>query len=475
MNRDFLWGGALAANQCEGAYLEDGRLPSSCDLLPDAANGRWDAMYHPLHLLETEYPYYPSHEATDFYHRYKEDIKLLSECGIRALRLSISWTRIYPTGQEEEPNEAGLKFYDDLFAECHRYGIEPIVTLTHFDVPVELIRRYGSWRDRKMISFYEKYARTVLSRYKDLVRYWLTFNEINMITHIPFLGGGLLVDKDDPDFDDIVYNAAHNQLLASACAVKAARQIDPGLKVGCMMAAGSFYPYSCDPKDVMEACISNNKNCMFIDVQMNGAYSGFALNHLKKAGVKFNIEEGDMKLLKENTCDFLGFSYYSSRLISADPKRLRNTADGNAITTLRNPHLEITKWGRQIDPIGLRVTMNDLYNRYHKPLFVVENGLGAADVNEDGKIHDDYRIGYIAKHIEQMKLAMEEDGVENMGYLVWGIIDLISAGGGEMDKRYGLVYVNKHNDGSGDLERLKKDSFSWYEKVIASNGADLSL
>ena len=468
MNKEFLWGGALAANQCEGAFLEDGRLPSSCDLLPDAANGRWDAMQHPSKLLEAEYAFYPSHEAIDFYHRYKEDIRLLAQSGIKALRLSIAWTRIYPNGDDEKPNEKGLAFYEDLFKECISHGMEPVVTLCHFDAPVNLIRKYGSWRSRQMIELYARYARTVFERYKGLVRYWLTFNEINMITHIPFLGGGLLIDKEDEDFNQVVYNAAHYQLLASANAARIGHETDPDNRIGCMMAAGSFYPYSCRPEDVMEATLSNKKNCMFIDVQMNGEYSRFAKKYLEKLGVTLDIEEGDLELLKGNTCDYVGFSYYSSRLISTDPELLKNVADGNAITTLRNPYLQITRWGRQIDPVGLRVTMNDLYDRYRKPLFVVENGLGADDVFEDGRIHDDYRIRYIDEHIAQMKKAIEEDGVECMGYLVWGIIDLISAGGGEIDKRYGLVYVDKHNDGSGDMSRHLKDSFFWYRDRIAS-------
>lgn len=472
----FLWGGALAANQCEGAYLEDGRLPASSDFLPDAAHGRWNAMLHPTNLLQTEYDYYPSREATDFYHRYKDDIRLLSECGIKALRLSISWTRIFPTGEEDTPNEQGLLFYKDLFTECRKYSIEPVVTLCHFDVPIPLIQKYGSWRSRKLISLYEKYASTVFFRYRDLVKYWLTFNEVNMITHIPYLGGGLLVDKEDPDFNQIVYNAAHNQLLASACAVRAGKQINPDFKIGCMMAAGSFYPYSCNPNDVMEACICNNKNYIFIDVQMNGSYSGFARNYFQKLGVTLEEKPEDAALLAQNTCDYLGFSYYSSRLISTNPEHLKKVADGNAVTTLRNPYLSITKWGRQIDPVGLRVTMNDLYSRYHKPLFIVENGLGVEDkLESDNSIHDSYRIDYIDSHIAQMKKAILEDGVECMGYLVWGIIDLISAGGGEMDKRYGLVYVNKHNDGSGDLSRFKKDSFYWYGQKIQNECHEESL
>lgn len=467
LKSNFLWGGALAANQCEGAWQEDGRLPASADFLPDAAHGRWNAMLHPGNILETRYDYYPSREAIDFYHRYKEDIRLLAESGIKALRLSISWTRIYPTGEENAPNEDGLRFYEELFTECCRYGIEPVVTLCHFDVPEALIRKYGAWADRRLIALYGKYAATVFDRYRNLVKYWMTFNEINMITHIPYLGGGLLVDKDDPEFNQIVYNAAHNQLVASACAVRIGKKINPNFQIRCMMAAGSFYPYSCNPNDVMEARISNNKNYIFPDVQLNGCYSGFARNYFAKLGITLDEQPGDDELLAQNTCDFLGFSYYSSRLISTDPEHLKNVADGNAITTLRNPYLQITKWGRQIDPVGLRVTMNDLYDRYHKPLFIVENGLGVEDTLEvDGSVHDPYRVEYLDAHITQMKKAVLEDGIPCMGYLVWGIIDLVSAGGGEMDKRYGLVYVNKHNDGTGDLARYKKDSFGWYAQKI---------
>lgn len=338
LKSDFLWGGALAANQCEGAWQEDGRLPASADFLPDAAHGRWNAMLHPGNILETRYDYYPSREAIDFYHRYKEDIRLLAESGIKALRLSISWTRIYPTGEENAPNEDGLRFYEELFTECRRYGIEPVVTLCHFDVPEALIRKYGAWADRRLIALYEKYAATMFDRYRNLVKYWMTFNEINMITHIPYLGGGLLVDKDDPEFNQIVYNAAHNQLVASACAVRIGKKINPNFRIGCMMAAGSFYPYSCNPNDVMEARISNNKNYIFPDVQLNGCYSGFARNYFAKLGITLDEQPGDDELLAQNTCDFLGFSYYSSRLISTDPEHLKNVADGNAITVADRFH-----------------------------------------------------------------------------------------------------------------------------------------
>ena len=461
----------MAANQCEGAWQEDGKGPSVVDLLPSAAGGRWDMLYHPEKYLDRELSYYPSHEAIDFYHRYPEDIRLLAEMGIRAFRTSISWPRIYPNGDDETPNEKGLAFYDRLFDECLRCGIEPVVTLCHFDTPYALVQKYGGWRDRRVADFYCRYCRTVFERYKGKVRYWITFNEINMLTHIPFLGGGLLLEGEE-NRQQVMYQAAHHQLVASAMAMRLAHEIDPQNQVGCMLAAGSFYPYSCRPEDVMASVEKNHENYLFIDVQSRGAYPGYAKRLFAENGVELQMEPGDEELLRNNTVDYVAFSYYSSRLIGTG-EETKNVVDGNAVTTLRNPYLDITAWGRQIDPVGLRVTMNDLYDRYQKPLFVVENGLGCADCpQEDGSIQDDYRIDYTRRHIRQMGEAMK-DGVECMGYLAWGTIDLVSAGGGEMSKRYGFIYVDRDDAGKGSLERRKKKSYDWYRRVIASNGEDL--
>lgn len=470
----FMWGAAMAANQCEGAYLEDGKGLSVVDLMPDAAHGRWDMLYHPEKYLGKELPYYPSHEAIDFYHRFREDIKLLAEMGIRAFRTSISWPRIFPHGDDEQPNEKGLAFYDSLFEECRRYHIEPVVTLCHFDTPYALVEKYGSWKDRRLVEFYCRYCRTVLERYKGKVKYWITFNEINMITHIPFLGGGLLLEQvPESEKQQVIYQAAHHQLLASAMVTKIAHETDQSNQVGCMLAAGSFYPYSCNPEDVMDSVRKNHENYLFIDVQSRGAYPGYAKRYFAEHNIHIQMEEADMALLRENTVDYIAFSYYSSRLTGVSEEARRHVADGNAVTTLRNPYLDITAWGRQIDPVGLRITMNDLYDRYQKPLFVVENGLGCEDIPEaDGSICDDYRIDYTRRHIQQMEEAMK-DGVECVGYLPWGTIDLISAGGGEMKKRYGFIYVDKDNQGHGTLERRKKKSYEWYQKVIASNGSIL--
>ena len=322
------------------------------------------------------------------------------------------------------------------------------------------------------MDFYCRYCRVLFERYKGLVRYWMTFNEINMMTHIPFLGGGLLLDG-EPNRAQAIYQAAHHQLVASAAATGIAHEVDGQNQVGCMLAAGSYYPYSCHPEDVMAAVEKNHENYLFTDVQSRGAYPGYAGRLFEEKEVSLEMEPGDETLLRENTVDYIGFSYYSSRLAGTGEEARKNRVDGNAVDTLRNPYLDITPWGRQIDPVGLRITMNDLYDRYQKPLFVVENGLGCEDKPEaDGTVCDGYRIDYMRDHIVQMREAMR-DGVPCLGYLPWGTIDLISAGGGEMKKRYGFIYVDKHNDGTGTLERRKKKSYDWYRKVIASGGADL--
>ncbi|HWS41449.1 MAG TPA: 6-phospho-beta-glucosidase [Pseudoflavonifractor sp.] len=466
---EFLWGGAMAANQCEGAYLEDGKGLSPMDILPSAKQGRRQAMYHPETALQTDYGYYPSHIGIDFYHRYREDLALLAEMGIKAFRTSISWARIFPNGDEELPNEKGLQFYDDLFDECLKYQIEPVVTICHFDTPLGLTRKYGGWSDRRLIGLYLRYAKVLFERYAKKVKYWMTFNEINMITHIPFFGGGMLTEGSS-DTTQVTYQAAHHQLVASAMATALAHGIGPELQIGCMLAAGSFYPYSCTPEDVWAAARKNKELYLFSDVQARGEYPAFAKRLFRENDVHIRMAEGDEEILRAHPVDFVAFSYYSSRLISVDPEVLRNVADGNAITTLRNPHLDITPWGRQIDPLGLRTTMNELYDRYQKPLFIVENGLGAVDaIERDGSIQDDYRIAYDRDHIHAMKEAME-DGVPCLGYLSWGCVDLISAGSGEMEKRYGFIYVDRDNEGNGTLERRKKQSFYWYQQVIRSNG-----
>lgn len=472
LRADFLWGGAIAANQAEGAYQKDGKGMGLVDILPAGGELRWHALENPKQAIETTYDHYPSHEAIDFYHTYKEDIKLFAEMGFKVFRTSISWPRIFPKGDELEPNEAGLKFYDDLFDECHKYGIEPLVTLNHFDTPLYLATEYGGWRNRKLIEFYERYAKVVLERYKDKVKYWLTFNEINMVLHIPFFGAGLMFEEGE-NKDQIKFQAAHHQLVASSLATKAAKEIvGEDVMVGCMLAAGEVYPYSCHPDDMLKAVQENRKQYFFIDVQSRGKYPTYTKRMFEELGVEVEMEQGDKELLKKYPVDFISFSYYSSRLTVANTDRQVEQSAANAFESGKNPYLEESEWGWQIDPVGLRVTMNNLYDRYQKPLFIVENGLGAVDELGNDTVEDDYRIKYMSDHLEQMIEAVK-DGVDLLGYTSWGCIDLVSAGTGEMKKRYGFIYVDLDNQGNGTGKRYKKKSFDWYKKVIESNGKQL--
>ena len=468
---NFLWGGATAANQCEGAYNVDGRGLANVDVQPHGKE-RYAVSAGKRVMLELEDGYYyPGLEAIDFYHHYKKDIALFAEMGFKVFRLSIAWTRIYPLGDEEEPNEEGLMFYENVFKELKKYGIEPLVTITHFDCPIHLTEKYGSWKNRKMIDFYEKLVRTLFTRYKGLVKYWLTFNEINMLLHLPFTGAGVLVEEGE-NKDQVLYTAAHHELVASALATKIAHEIDPENKVGCMLAGGCTYPNTPKPDDIWCALKKERESYFFIDVQSRGYYPNYTLKELERKNIKIPFVEGDKELLRDHTVDFVSFSYYSSRLVSADPK-VNNLTEGNVFASLKNPYLETSQWGWQIDPLGLRITLNELYDRYQKPLFIVENGLGAKDELVNGTVEDDYRIDYLKEHIKAMKAAIEEDGVELLGYTAWGCIDLISASTGEMSKRYGMIYVDRDDQGNGTFKRYKKKSFNWYKKVVESNGEDL--
>ena len=472
--KNFLWGGATAANQCEGAWDEDGKGLSTVDVVPFGED-RMKVSRGIMETLECDDKHmYPAHEAIDFYHHYKEDIALFAEMGFKTYRMSISWTRILPNGDDDTPNEKGVEFYRNVFTELRKYNIEPLVTINHFDTPIALIKKYGGWKDRRMIDAFLKLCKVLFTEYKGLVKYWLTFNEINMLLHMPFMGAGILY-KEGENHDQVNYTAANHELIASAKAVKLAHEIDPENMVGCMLAAGQYYPYSCNPDDVWEAFNRDRDNYFFIDVQARGEYPVWAYKRMEELGIKIDLSEEDKKALKEGTVDFISFSYYCSRCISTDEEVLKNNSRGNAVfKAVVNPYLKASEWGWQIDPLGLRVTCNTLYDRYEKPLFVVENGLGAVDtVEEDGSIHDDYRIDYMRKHIEVLKDVVEKDGIPVLGYTMWGPIDLVSASTGEMKKRYGFIYVDKDNEGKGTLNRSRKDSFYWYKKVIESNGEEL--
>lgn len=462
--KDFLWGGAVAANQCEGAYAEDGKGLSIQDVLPKG-------------LLE-DFSKTPVKEnlklvGIDFYHRYKEDVKLMAELGFKVFRTSIAWSRIFPLGDEEKPNERGLQFYDDLFDECHKYGIEPLITLSHYETPLHLSECYNGWVDRKMIGFFEKYVRVVFERYRGKVKYWLTFNEINSILHAPFMSGGIQPAKGELT-DHMLYQAVHHELVASALAVKLCHEMIPDAKIGCMVIAMPVYPMTPAPDDMLRVMEKERENYLFLDVQVRGKYPAYAKRLFREKGIELKMEKEDEELL-QNTVDFISFSYYMSICESAD-KHIRR-GESNLIGGVPNPHLKASEWGWQIDPKGLRLILNQLYDRYQKPLFIVENGLGAKDeLITDGEgnktVRDDYRIAYLNDHLVQVAEALK-DGVEVMGYTIWGWIDVVSASTAQMSKRYGVVYVDRNDDGSGTLERYRKKSFYWYKKVIEENGGPL--
>ncbi|MBC5624313.1 6-phospho-beta-glucosidase [Clostridium sp. NSJ-49] len=451
----FLWGGALSANQCEGAYLEDGKGLSVADVLP---GGMISEVINPPNGK------FPSHEAIDFYHRYKEDIKLFAEMGFKCLRMSIAWTRIFPNGDDESPNEEGLRFYDDVFNELLKYNIEPVVTLSHYEMPLNLVDKYGGWKNRKLIGFFEKYAKVVFERYKDKVKYWLTFNEMNTILHMTFIGGGIAFEDGD-NRREIIYQSIHNQFVANAKVTKLCHEINKDSQIGCMINYGCIYPMACRPLDSMEALEMDRKTLFFTDVLVRGYYPSYIKRFFRENNINIKLEEDDLPLIKENTVDYIGISYYMSRVASSN-KEDKEMANGNIFKMLKNPYLEASEWGWQIDPVGLRYSLNTLYDRYQKPIFIVENGLGAIDtIDENGEINDDYRIGYLREHINALKEAIS-DGVDVIGYTSWGPIDIVSASTGELKKRYGFIYVDKDDYGNGTLERRKKKSFYWYKKVL---------
>lgn len=464
----FLWGGAISANQSEGAFHEDGKGLSTADLLCKETYGKDEMKLE----LDPDY-YYPCHTAIDFYHTYKEDIQLFSEMGFKCFRLSIPWSRIFPNGDDEQPNEKALRHYDDLFDECHKYGIEPLVTLSHCEMPVALLKKYGGWKNRDIIDIFVRYAETVFKRYRNKVKYWITFNEINFIFMKGFLyqNGGVILREGD-NMKQLQYQVAHNQFVANAKCVKLCHEIIPGSYISAMMEAAIAYQPTCNPADVFKTLSSNQEyTYAYLDVLLKGEYPYYWLNRIEKENLKIDMRPEDLQIIKEGTGDYIPFSYYMSRMpVELDKVDL---SDSSGSTIFENPYLETSEWGWSIDPIGLRIVLNDFYTRYGKPLFIVENGLGANDIlTEDYKVHDDYRISYLRKHIEQLRLAID-DGVKVLGYTTWGCIDLVSQSMGEMSKRYGYIYVDLNNDGTGTGNRYRKDSFYWYKKVIETNGNDL--
>ncbi len=468
----FLWGGAAAAHQFEGAYLDDGKLPSTADTLGVGMMERM-TVTDPIEMHPGQFS--PAHKAIDFYHHYKEDVALFGEMGFQVFRTSIAWSRIFPKGDETTPNEKGLQFYDDLFDELHKYGIEPLITITHYEMPLHLAQTYGGWTNRKLLEFYERYCKTIFTRYKDKVKYWLNFNEINTNLMLPLLQCGFSPKRDDPDRWQKVYQASHHMFVASARANQLCHEIIPDAKIGMMLAGMQSYPETCDPNDVYATLKHKHESLYFADTMMRGHYPAYAKSMWAEHGVKLEIAPGDLELMAAYPCDFLSFSYYMSNVISSKP------AEGNMVGNFSfgkpNPNLPASDWGWQIDAVGLKSYLVELYDRYEKPLFIVENGLGNKDTlletEKDGyRVEDDYRIDYLRQHIIQIYEAIQ-DGVEVMGYTPWGCIDLVSCSGGQMSKRYGFIYVDVDDAGNGTFERYKKKSFDWYKKVIETKGGSV--
>lgn len=471
MRKDFLWGGAIAAHQVEGAYREGGKGISAADVM---TAGTRDIPRRITCGIQPD-EYYPNHEAIDFYHHYREDIDLFAEMGFRCLRTSIAWTRIFPNGDEQQPNEKGLAFYDELFDYMLSKGIQPVITLSHFEMPYHLIEQYGGWRSRACIDFFTRFAFTCLRRYHTKVKYWMTFNEINnqILVDNPiyaFTNSGILF-RDGEDREEVVYQAAHYQFVAGARVVQFAAGLDPELMVGCMVAAQPFYPLSCNPDDILEAQRQNRRQYFFSDVQVWGSYPAYIRQYWQRKGYRLDITPEDLDQIAKGRVQYVGFSYYYTAVVTTDPD-VAHTGDLNAAgsNTVDNPYLRASDWGWTIDAKGLRYFLIELQDRYRIPLFIVENGLGAYDKLENGRVEDDYRIEYLQAHIRQMMKAVEEDGVDLIGYTVWGCIDPVSFTTGEMRKRYGLIYVDKNDDGTGSCRRYRKKSFDWYRRVIRTNG-----
>lgn len=474
----FLWGGSIAANQCEGAWNIDGKGDSVCDHMLGGTKST--PRFFTNEIDPTKH--YPSHKGIDFYHHYKEDIALFAEMGFKSFRFSINWTRIFPNGDEKTPNQKGLNFYRSMINELKKYDIEPIVTICHYELPYHLMKEYGGWINRQCIDFYLNYCEVLFKEFKGIVKYWLTFNEINALsTGVgDILSGGFRTEDTtaqelgiEPTIEqsNLRFQALHNQFVASAKAVIMAHEIDDNFQVGCMIAGGCTYPLTSHPDDVLLAQKEMRMNYFCGDVQIRGEYPHFTKRMFEELGVSIKIEEGDLDLLKQGTADFYSLSYYMSTCATADEDAKK--AGGNVIIGVKNPYLDISDWGWQIDAKGLRYLLNELYGRYQKPIMIVENGFGAIDVlEEDGIIRDQYRIDYLREHIQQMNEAIK-DGVDLIAYTPWGCIDLVSVSTGEMKKRYGFIYVDADDHGNGSFKRIKKDSFKWYKQVIASNGENL--
>lgn len=459
----FLWGGAVAANQCEGAYLADGKQMSTADI---KARGFFGG-------IRRDADYYPTHKAIDFYHTYKDDLKLMADAGFNIFRTSINWTRIYPTGEEDTPNQAGIDFYRNMFEECHKLNMKVMITISHYETPLAVVDKYGGWDNRVYIDLYMKFVKTIVSEFKGLVNYWLTFNEIGNAAVKPICWDAAAIHPESENILQKMYQAAHHQFVASALATKFVHETDPNASVGAMIAYKTVYPFTCKPSDVIAAETEKRKEFFFSDVQARGYYPSYIWKFFEENNIDIKMEDGDEEVIKSYPIDFITFSYYRSRVVSVESMEPAEVIDTNSLEGVVNPYLEKTGWGWSVDPDGLRLALQELYDRYQLPLFVAENGLGAIDVkSEDDVINDDYRINYLRDHMKAMKTAIQ-NGVDLFGYTMWGPIDIISNGTGQMSKRYGIIYVDLDDDGNGSGKRLKKKSYGFYQSVIESNGENL--
>ncbi|MDH6367977.1 MULTISPECIES: glycoside hydrolase family 1 protein [unclassified Breznakia] len=476
--KKILWGGAISSSQAEGAWNIDGKGLDTQDLRYfDAA---WDKKTRNENrninmtsnryldaLKSDEVEHYPFRWGIDFYNHWKEDLDLFEEMGLQVFRTSISWARIFPNGDDEKPNEKGIQFYRDLFLDCQRRGIKVFATILHYAMPVNLIEKYGGWKNREVIYFYEKYATVLFERLGDVVDFWLPFNEINCNRFNPYNGCSVIKDQEQ-HYDQAIFQASHHQFIANALAIKACKRILPNALIGGMIARFTTYPATCKPEDVMQSVLDENyKNYFYLDVMVRGKYPSYCTRMFKELDITIEMKEDDEKILSENTVNFIAYSYYMSMISSQDPDY--ETTSGNLLNGLKNPYLESSEWGWQIDPIGLRISLNDMYDRYQLPIFIAENGLGANDVLlNDGTINDQYRIEYLDAHFNQLQEAIE-DGVEILGYTMWGILDIVSCGTIEMSKRYGVIYVDRDDRGRGTNKRYKKKSFYWFKEFIENN------
>lgn len=470
---NFKFGGAVAACQVEGAYDIDGRKPSTSDIhvydtnlernnIKKEGGGTLDEIKTALEDTEN---YYPKRHGIDFYHTYKEDLKMLAELGLETFRTSISWSRIFPNGNEETPNEAGLAFYDKLIDEILANDMEPVITMAHYDLPIHLVTEYGGFSNRKIIEFFTRYSRVLLERYGHKVDKWIVFNQVNLVPTVQF-GSLEIYDNQAENMEELMYQAVHNQFIAAAKTKEIATELGLSANIGTMIADCTYYPATCRPEDVVWTMKKNRMQYFYTDVQLRGHYPQYALKYFEDQNFAIKMEQGDKELLKENTMDFLGISYYSSKVAEFEKHTMLSDSAG------QNPYLRPTPWDWRVDPLGFYNSISQYWDRYGVPIMIAENGFGAIDKLEDETVHDNYRVNYYKDHLKVLKECMDE-GVEIISFLAWGPIDIVSSSSSEMSKRYGFIYVDIDDLGNGSKNRLKKDSFDWYQKVIKTHGESL--